>query len=128
MIESKDQVRLTAQIKVIKSGLSKVAEILKQIVDQLDEVERSPLLKLQQLQPPARASTPTQVTQLSEDFLSGLPWKPYKGAVGEWIFSNLNPAQQLLKAVREAPNQQLVIGKHRYQIQRNGKFIGRTPA
>jgi hypothetical protein len=60
-------------------------------------------------------------------FLGGLPWKPYKGAVGEWIFSNLNSAQQLLKAIREAPEKQLIIGKYRYQIHRNGEFIGRVP-
>jgi hypothetical protein len=126
--ESKDQLKLTAQIKVIKAGLSKVAETLKQIVEQLDEVERSPILRLQQMQQqPPSAQTQTK-GQLSEEFLGGLPWKPYKGAIGEWIFSNLNSAQQLLKTVKEAPNQQLVIGKYRYQIQRNGKFIGRTPA
>lgn len=120
--------KLAAQIKIIKTGLNKVAETLKQIADQLDEVERSPLLRLQQLQQQAGAPTSTPKSQLSEEFLSGLPWKPYKGAVGEWIFSNLNSAQQLLRAIREAPNQELVIGKYRYQIQRNGKFIGRTPA
>lgn len=127
--ESKDQLKLAAQIKVIKTGLNKVAETLKQIVDQLDEVERSPIMRLQQLQQQAPgAQTPTVKSQLSEEFMRSLPWKPYKGAIGEWIFSNLNAAQQLLKAIKEAPNQQLVIGKYRYQIQRNGKFIGRTPA
>jgi hypothetical protein len=115
-------------MKIIKTGLNRVAEMLKQIADQLDEVERSPLMRLQQLQQqPIRAPTPMPVSQFSEEFLGGLPWKPYKGAVGEWIFSNLNSAQQLLRAIKEAPDKQLIIGKYRYQIQRNGKFIGRAP-
>ena len=129
--ESKDQLRLTAQIKVIKAGLSRMAEMLKQIVEQLDEVERNPMIarsqQTQQRQPPSSPLSGTK-SQFSEEFLGGLPWKPYKGAVGEWIFSNLNSAQQLLRAIKEAPNQQLIIGRHRYQIQRNGKFIGRVPA
>jgi hypothetical protein len=114
-------------MKIIRTGLAKVAEALKQVVDQLEEVEKGPLSRVQQQFGRVSAPSAPEV-QLTEDFLSKLPWKPYKGAVGDWIFSNLNSAQQLLKAIREAPEKQLIIGKYRYQIQRNGKFIGRAPA
>jgi len=94
--------------------ISKIREVLKTAIGELDKIEEN-------------YKRLVSDSKLDPTILETLNWKPYKNALGSWVYVDRElEAGPLKEALLKAPKKTLDIGLYRYNLGGDRlQFIGR---